>query len=99
MNTDTEFKDGPDQILHLIVRYLLTVAQHSDPQAFKAFLMGGVLTNTVAGLPEKYFEEMVKVKPCYRQGCDCHLLAEEAHNLLTKIREDHQRHSGMLHPE
>jgi len=82
-----------------LVVILLKIASHSHPQAFKAFLMGGVLANVVAALPEDYFEQMVKAEPCGRQGCDCHLLAAEARNLLTSLREDHQRHSGMLHPE
>ena len=83
----------------MVVEVLLKIAAHSHPQAFKAFLMGGVLANTVSALPADYFEQMLKVEACGRQGCDCHLLADEARNFLTSIREDHQHHAGMLHPE
>lgn len=90
---------APEEVLPLIVRYLLEIAMNSEPQAFKSFFLGGVVTNCVAALPEDYFDEMMKIKPCGREGCDCHLMANEARNFLQSCREDHQRYAGMLHPE
>ena len=89
----------PEEALPIIVRYLLQVAAASDPQSFKGFLMGGVLTNCVAALPEDYFDRMTKIEPCGRVGCDCHLMANEARNFLQSCREDHQRYAGMLHKD
>ena len=86
----------PEKMMRMIVAYLLNLAANSEPQAFKGFLLGAVLGNTVSNLPEDYFERMIKVEPCGEPGCDCHLLADNAVNLLRELRTDHNRYAGMM---
>lgn len=79
-----------------IVSYLLNRAARETPQEFKAFFLGGVVSNTVAHLPDEYFEQLVRTEPCGRPGCDCHLVAKHAENFLREIRLDHQRYAGFV---
>lgn len=71
-----------------IYKDLLLLAKENDPQTFCAAFMGTV-ANVIGNLPKEYFEQMVKVEPCGRVGCDCHLgLQLHGSRLLRLLRED-----------
>ena len=70
--------------LRALVSQLLGYAAGMHPQEFKAFFLGGIVTNVVANLPEGYFEELAKTKPCGRPGCDCHIVAQAAEKAVPR---------------
>ena len=80
------------------VKHLLITAASSDPKAFNAFFVG-LIANVIGNLPEDYFKAMMKVEPCGREGCDCHLMRRDEAIFLEALRDDHKRHAGMLHRE
>lgn len=71
---------------------LMMTATISEPQAFRAFFIGGVIANVVGNLPEEYWRRFISVEPCVQPGCNCHLLlVPEVIQALTILRMDHQQ--------
>jgi uncharacterized protein (DUF983 family) len=70
-----------------IVEKLMAVARNSDPQAFKTFLLAGIVTNCLGCMSDRYFAEFIKSDPCETIGCDCHLIAAKQKPMLIAMRE------------
>lgn len=82
-----------EQKLYEIECWLIQAARDNDPQVFKA-RFAALIANVVGNMSEDYWLEFVKVEPCGRAGCDCHLGVQKSGTDLFKIlREDHQQYS------
>jgi hypothetical protein len=75
----------------VIIEQALIVAKGVHPQSFKAWF-AGFIANIVAQLPDDYWAEFIKVKPCGRVGCTCHLdVAFHGAQLFKLLREDYKQ--------
>lgn len=75
------------------VECLLILAQQLPPARFKAFLMGGILTNLFGHLSDEYWKEFLKCEPCGQPMCNCHLLAAQVTPVLDAMRRDWKEHA------
>lgn len=71
-----------------IVKYLLPLAAKTPPPVFRAYFTGAILANIVGPMPEDYWREFVKVEPCGRAGCECHIAAAKMIAGLQGLRDD-----------
>lgn len=74
-----------------VTRWFMAMARRNEPEAFAAFLIGGVIANVVGNLSEEYWQKFSECKPCGEVGCDCHLMRERAMPLLRILRDDHKQ--------
>lgn len=74
-----------------LIHELLEYAKETHPQEFKAFLMGGIITNVLGMLPEEYWKEFIKAVPCNSVNCDCHVGAAKSAPMLQAMRDDWKR--------
>jgi hypothetical protein len=81
------------EIQHGVVETLLTAAIDSDPEEFKAWLVGGIITNIVGNIPEAYWAQMMISNPCDKIGCDCHKSTKQTMAALDRLRAEHHEYS------
>lgn len=78
--------------LKAIYIHFMELAQTNEPKMFVAYMMGTV-ANIVGNMSQEYFDEMTKVEPCGRVGCDCHLgIMDQGCKCLRLLREDWEAH-------
>ena len=74
-----------------IVSRLLRVALTNDPQKFKAWFVGGIIANTIANLPDKYWSHFLRTEICSEPGCSCHEIQARVIPGLDVLRDDHKK--------
>lgn len=77
-----------ERLVNALTDNFIMLSREVDPDAFGAILCG-VMANTLGYLPQEYFDEMIKVRPCGRRGCNCHLSIQiTTTKLFQALRDD-----------
>ncbi len=84
-SVDSKFHDAAYQ--------LLMFAGNLHPGEFQT-RFASLIANIVGNLPDDYWQEFIKIKPCGRAGCGCHLtLKKHAVDLFKLLRAEHAEHA------
>ena len=82
-----------DGVFFDISQALITLASNMHPDEFRPRL-SALIGNVVGNMPEEYWQEFVKIKPCGRAGCDCHLTTvKNGVEIFERLRRDHHEHT------
>jgi len=76
-----------------IIEILVEATKDKHPQEFKAFFMGGIVTNLFGSMSDRYWQEFIKPEPCGQPMCNCHLLAAQVAPALEAMRQDYIDHA------
>jgi hypothetical protein len=69
---------------------LAELARTNQPEDFSS-MFHGLIANLVGNMSEGYFERLVKIEPCERVGCNCHVVIKPVGVAYFKAsREDWQ---------
>ncbi len=77
-----------------IVSEILRIAARTEPEPFRAFFGGAIVTNVLGNLPNEYWQKFSDVKPCDNPKCDCHVLQLKIMPILELMREDFKETMG-----
>lgn len=69
------------------------VRRRVEPDVFRAFLVGGLLSNVVGQMPAAYWDKFKVVEPCGEPNCDCHVITGPAVAAFEAMREDYKKHN------
>ena len=79
-----------------IERRLIFAAALTPPAAFKARL-SAMVANVIGNLPDDYWRQFIKLEPCGRPGCACHLgVQKQGVELFKLLRQEHQEHAEVM---
>lgn len=79
-----------DDWFHDVERLLIDAAVQVEPGAFKA-RFAAMIANVVGNMSDEYWKEFVKVEPCGRAGCTCHLDVQfHATEIFKLLRKHHE---------
>ena len=74
-----------------LVATLLDGAKSMPADMFRALFSGAVVASLVGQLPEDYWRDFMKVEPCGKPGCDCHVFQEKLCAVLDEARSEYNK--------